>query len=129
MLVAVFWMVLFCAVFSYFIYPAILMMLPKHNQPSIAASGDGAPSFSLIITAYNEAGRIQKKLANALALNREGLELEIIVASDCSTDGTDEIVAGFAEQGIRLVRAQERLGKENAQLAAIREARGKILVF
>lgn len=129
MLVAVFWMVLFCALFSYFIYPAILMMLPKHNQPSIAASGDGAPSFSLVITAYNEAGRIQKKLANALALNREGLELEIIVASDCSTDGTDEIVAGFAEQGIRLVRAQERLGKENAQLAAIREARGKILVF
>src|SRR5690606_9626279 len=98
-------------------------------QPSIAASGDGASSFSLVITAYNEAGRIQKKLANALALNREGLELEIIVASDCSTDGTDEIVAGFAEQGIRLVRAQDRLGKENAQLAAIREARGKILVF
>ena len=55
--------------------------------------------------------------------------LDIIVASDCSTDATDEIVASYANRGIRLVRADERKGKEYAQLCAIRASTGGILVF
>lgn len=129
MLVVVFWTVLACALYSYFIYPLILMMLPRRPDDGIATEGEDRQSFSLIITAYNEEARIRNKLLNALALDRADFELEIIVASDCSTDGTDDIVAEFAEQGIRLVRARERLGKENAQLAAIQQAQGQILVF
>ncbi|MDJ0807949.1 MAG: glycosyltransferase, partial [Gammaproteobacteria bacterium] len=46
-----------------------------------------------------------------------------------STDATDQIVTSYAEQGIRLVRADERKGKEYAQLCAIRASAGEILVF
>lgn len=87
------------------------------------------PSLSLIITAHNEAGRIREKLENSLKIEYPAEQFELIVASDCSTDETDEIVGEFSDKGVRLVRADARKGKEYAQLCAIREARGDILVF
>ncbi|WP_232522329.1 glycosyltransferase family 2 protein [Marinimicrobium alkaliphilum] len=87
------------------------------------------PKLSIIVTAYNEKDRIEPKIKNTLALQYPREQLEVIIASDCSTDGTDDIATGFAEQGVKLVRAEERLGKENAQLAAINAASGDILVF
>ena len=50
-------------------------------------------------------------------------------ASDFSTDDTDKIVESYAGKGIRLVRADERKGKEYAQLCAIKASSGKVLVF
>jgi glycosyltransferase involved in cell wall biosynthesis len=54
--------------------------------------------------------------------------LEVIVASDCSSDRTDEVVRGYAPR-VRLVRAGERRGKEAAQRLALASASGDILVF
>ena len=56
-------------------------------------------------------------------------ELEIIIASDCSDDKTDSIVEEYCQQGVLLVRADQRLGKENAQRCAIEQASGDIIVF
>ncbi|MDQ3818999.1 MAG: glycosyltransferase, partial [Acidobacteriota bacterium] len=53
----------------------------------------------------------------------------IIVASDCSTDRTDEIVREFAARGVRLHRQRERLGKTAAQNAAVELARGDVILF
>ena len=55
--------------------------------------------------------------------------LEIIVASDCSTDRTDEIARTFGERGVRLVRQPQRLGKTAAQNMAVAEAGGEIILF
>jgi glycosyltransferase involved in cell wall biosynthesis len=55
--------------------------------------------------------------------------MEIIVASDCSTDRTDEIVLSFASRGVRLLRQPERLGKTAVQNAAVLEAQGEIILF
>ncbi|MEX1032217.1 MAG: glycosyltransferase family 2 protein [Cellvibrionaceae bacterium] len=131
MLVFAFWLLLVCAAYSYFIYPLCLLLL-AWRQHRVPEADDGQPlevSLSLIITAYNEASRIRDKLDNALALDFDKSRLEVIVASDCSDDGTDDIVREYGERGIRLVRAAERLGKENAQWAAIQEAGGDIIVF
>ena len=86
-------------------------------------------SVTLIVTAYNEERRIREKIENTLAIDFDSSRLELIVASDCSEDATDAIVAEYADRGVRLVRAAERLGKENAQLTAIKQAQGDILVF
>ena len=86
-------------------------------------------SLSLIITAHNEEDRISDKLENTLKIDYPRELLEIVVASDCSSDNTDRIVKSFADKGVRLVRADEHKGKEYAQLCAIREAEGEILVF
>lgn len=117
-------------IYSYFIYPLILFLKRSTLVDSKKEGNDiSGSTLSLIITAYNEKDRIRKKLENALALTFDKSRLEIIVASDSSDDGTDDIVNTFAAQGVKLVRAGERLGKENAQLCAIREATGDIIVF
>jgi len=85
------------------------------------------PLLTLIIACRNERARIAHKLDNALALSCP--RLDIIVASDCSDDGSDDIVKSFAGRGVRLVASPERRGKEHAQGLAIEQARGDIVVF
>ena len=120
---------LFCG-YSYFLYPLLLKALPVRS-PGKGSLNENCelPSLSLIITVHNEEGRIREKLENTLALDYPRDRLEIIVASDFSVDATDNIVESYASQGVRLVRADQRKGKEYAQLCAIREAAGEILVF
>ena len=122
-----FWISLIGAVYSYFIYPLILVVLPK--QKIATGPSDKLPYLSLIITAHNEEHRIREKLDNTLALNYPNELKEILVASDGSTDQTNQIVEAYADQGVKLVHVKERKGKENAQLAAIQAAQGEILVF
>ena len=125
-----FYLSLFLCGYSYFIYPLILKLIPPRLvQPVPAVADSELPALSLIITAHNEEGRIREKLENTLELDYPQERLEVIVASDFSTDATDSIVEAYTSRGIRLVRADERKGKEYAQLCAIREARGSILVF
>ena len=125
-----FWLAAIAAIFSYFIYPVILRVnrLRTAHRLTLNPNAD-QPSVSLIVTAYNEEARIEQKIHNTLAIQYNRERLELIVASDCSDDGTDEIVGHYADQGVRLVRASERLGKENAQRTAIAAATGEILVF
>ncbi len=119
-------------VYSYFLYPLILKILPERESVDmdIDSQPDSAlPFLSLIVTVHNEAGRIREKLDNTLENDYPSDLLEVIVASDFSTDETDDIVATYADKGVRLVRADQRKGKEYAQLCAIRQSKGEILVF
>lgn len=87
------------------------------------------PSITLVIAAYNEEKNIRAKLENSLALRYPGDQLQIIVASDCSTDATHEIVRSFADRGVELVVLPERGGKTAGQNLAAAHARNDILVF
>lgn len=133
MLTFLFWFCGVAAIYSYFIYPLILRICSakKGAKDNIVTGGvDTTPtSISLIVTAYNEEHRIRAKIENCLQLASDNFAFEIIIASDCSEDKTDEIVREYAARNVRLVRAPERLGKEHAQQCAIAEANGDILVF
>ncbi len=128
-----FWLLAFLSLYSYFFYPLCLKLLvwlrERSGELQDESQNNAPTSLTLIITAYNEEERIAEKLENTLELDFNSGSLEIIVASDCSSDRTDEIVKQFEDRGVRLVRAQERLGKENAQLTAIRESNGDVIVF
>ncbi len=121
---------IFFVCFSYFIYPLILVFISifKNNKAPAVNNGN-LPFLTLIITAHNEQDRITDKLENSLDINYPREKIEIIVASDCSTDDTDLIVTQMSEQGIRLIRADVHKGKEYAQWLAIQKATGDILVF
>jgi cellulose synthase/poly-beta-1,6-N-acetylglucosamine synthase-like glycosyltransferase len=127
-----FYMTAFLSIYSYFFYPLLLKLLPVRQLTDSSlteGTAEKSPYLSLIITAHNEEGRIREKLENTLQIDYQPGLLEIIVASDFSTDETDNIVESYAGKGIQLVRADQRKGKEYAQLCAIREAKGEILVF
>ena len=120
----------FLAVYSYLIYPLILLVMPARRVGARAYGGvDELPSMTVLITAHNEEARIRSKLENALALDYPREQLEVVVASDQSTDRTDEFVSSFADRGVRLVRADQRLGKEYAQKCAIDASTNELLVF
>jgi cellulose synthase/poly-beta-1,6-N-acetylglucosamine synthase-like glycosyltransferase len=114
--------------YTYFGYPLLAFALSR-LRPRPVRRADVTPSVSVIIAAYNEERDIAAKLENTLALDYDRDLLEIVVASDCSSDGTDEIVRRFADRGVRLWRQPVRLGKTAAQNAAVRVASGEVLVF
>lgn len=131
--------------YAYFGYPLCLMAILGYRKTkallsfrsnkessstfNLQPSACYAPSVTFIITAYNEERRIEEKIKNSLAQDYPQERLEIIVASDCSSDKTDEIVRTYLNQGVKLVRAPEREGKENAQKHAVDASKGEILVF
>jgi len=123
-----FWFSIIFIFYAYIGYPLVLMLLSLFRN-QIINKGNFRPKVSFIITAYNEEKRIKDKIENSLKLDYPKDTLEIIVASDCSSDGTDEIVKSYSRHGVRLIRAEERRGKENAQKYAVQAASGEILVF
>ncbi|WP_228743204.1 glycosyltransferase family 2 protein [Marinobacter sp. F4218] len=129
MLVLLFWLAVFGVSFSYFIYPLLLALVPKrkHTGHKRSSPEDESPAVSLIVTAHNEESRIREKIENCLEIDYPNLE--ILVASDCSTDATDQIVGDYEKNNVLLARAEERKGKEHAQLQGILKSSGQILVF
>jgi glycosyltransferase involved in cell wall biosynthesis len=128
MMELLFWSCVGFAAYSYFGYPAAVALiarlrpLPVRREPT-------TPFVSFIITVHNEQARIESKILNTLAIEYPRDRVEIIVASDCSTDDTHAIVGRYSAQGVRLVVAPRRGGKEFAQGLSIAKSSGEILVF
>jgi len=121
---------LFLIFYGYFGYPLSLLFvsLLKSNNKRVINPGY-YPYVTLIITAHNEEKRIGKKLENTISLNYPKHKLQIIVASDGSTDKTNDIIKRYNDYGIELLEIGERRGKENAQKEAVKKARGEVVVF
>ena len=122
------WTSVFFIFYAYIGYPLTLMLISILRQRPVN-KGAITPDVSLIITAYNEENRIREKIENSLNQSYPKDKLEIIVASDCSSDATDVIAASYKPQGVKLIRASERKGKESTQKLAVDAASGEILVF
>ena len=125
----IFWASVAIIVYVYFGYPLILQCVSLFRHYEAPPEPAEWPGVSLIIAAYNEEEVIEEKLDNSLDLDYLREKMEIIVASDGSTDRTDEIVERRAGDGVRLVRVEGRQGKTGAQNRAVEEATGEILVF
>src|ERR1700720_3671393 len=106
----IFWSSVTALCYTYAGYP-LLLALVSTLRPRKVQRGDFETAASIIITAYNEERDLGGKLENTLALDYPRELMEIIVASDCSTDRTDEIAREFTARGVRLHRQAERLGK------------------
>jgi cellulose synthase/poly-beta-1,6-N-acetylglucosamine synthase-like glycosyltransferase len=122
-------------VYTWVGYPALLRLLRLFRGRALAHGGaafdDGAaakPFVSIIVPAHDEGKRIAAKLRNCLELAYPADRLEILVASDGSTDTTEEIVEEFAARDarIRLLRGAGRMGKSGVQNLAAREAKGEL---
>ena len=124
-----FWLCLLAGIYPYVLYPVLARILAAVLGKGIAR-GAGAPRVSILISAYNEAKHIEATVLNKLAQDYTG-ELEVFVASDGSTDGTDEIVARLAQEDprVRLIRQEPRQGKTAALNKLVELATGEIVVF
>ena len=110
-------------------YPLVAAALARLRARPVR-KGEGTPTVSLIVAAHNEENVIERRLQNLLALDYPQERLQIVVASDASSDRTDELVAQvFAhEPRVRLLRCP-RGGKVAAQNRAVRETESELLAF
>ena len=114
--------------YTYIGYP-LLVWLMALLRPKTVKRSAFEPSVTILITAYNEENDIREKLENTLKLDYPREKLEILVASDGSTDKTDEIVKEFAAQGVKLFRQEGRKGKTYTQNKAVEQSSGEIILF
>lgn len=114
--------------YAYVGYPFLLWVLSHFTPRSETVRSTHFP-ITLIIAAHNEEAGIRNKLETTLKLNYPHDKLQILVASDGSTDRTNDIVKEYISPRIELVDVKPRKGKTNAQNEAVRSARNPILVF
>jgi succinoglycan biosynthesis protein ExoO len=81
------------------------------------------PDVSFVIAAYNARETIGLAIESALA--QVGVAVEVVVADDCSTDGTAELVRYFGDPRVRLVERSQNGGPGAARNDAIAAARGR----
>lgn len=121
------WTALGVVTYVYVGYPLVLFLLAQVASKPVRKAAI-TPSVTMIIAAYNEEDAIAAKLDNSLALDYPPGLLEILVASDGSTDRTNTIVErDYAGRATLLALA--RAGKTSGQNHAAAAARGEILVF
>lgn len=125
----VFWGSLAGIVYLYAGYPALLLLLGAWRRPERQPPADFTPRVSLVISAYNEERVIREKILNSLALDYPADRLEIIVASDGSSDRTTAIAAEYRDRGVKVHDFSARRGKNATLNDVVPEASGEIIVF
>jgi len=113
-------------------YPLLLWCVARmkpEDADTETADPDNLPSVTLIISCYNEAAVIADKLRNTLALDYPADRLSVLVVSDGSDDGTDDIVRSFRDERLRLIRQEGRLGKTMGLNLAMQQVDSDITVF
>ncbi len=118
------------ALYPYVGYPLILRVLATRRTDPIPGGPAAAawPTISITIPAYNEEHAIGETLDRLLEADYPADRRQIMVVSDASTDGTDEVVRGYADRGVELLRVPTRSGKTGAENAARERLKGEIIV-
>jgi cellulose synthase/poly-beta-1,6-N-acetylglucosamine synthase-like glycosyltransferase len=123
----VFWISVTLVAYIYVGYPVIAWTLAKMAGRS-TASLPVEPRVTVLIAAHNEAAHIAETVGNKLTQDYPEALLDVIVISDGSGDGTDEIVQRLGPR-VKLIRQETRAGKTAALNLAVGHAAGEILVF
>lgn len=124
----VFWGSAALVVYTYFGYPLLVYLVSLFRMRPVR-SDSYSPRVSFIIPAYNEAAVVEQKLRNTLGLTYPADRLEVVVASDGSTDATNEIVRRFQSQGVELIDYHPRQGKNGLLNHVIPQTHGEIVVI
>lgn len=124
-----FWIAVFLIVYTYIGFPtAVVLRGLLWGRPYKRQEVTDPPMVSIVISAYNEANSIAAKLENILSMEYPRDRINVVIASDGSTDGTDAIIERYQEHGVKLL-SLARVGKAAALNAAVNAASGEILVF
>lgn len=118
--------------YAYIAYPIIICVCAKlfgRRPQRPIVSDEELPKATLLIAAYNEEHEIRKRIQNALAIDYPAGKLEIVIASDGSSDETPKIVREFARYGVKLLDFPNRRGKSTVLNEAIPACRSEIILL
>ena len=123
-----FWFFSSVIIFTYFGYPLLLIIISvfRKNQ---AQKANFFPTVSIIIAVHNEEKVLKRRIENLLNLQYPKQKIEIIIASDGSTDRTNEIAKSYSNKGVTLVVSESQKGKSAIQNMAVSQTKGEIILF
>lgn len=126
-----FWILVLLGAYPYALYPIFVRLLGRALQRPVHADEEFLPRVTVITAAYNEVACIEASVRNKLTQDYPPELLNVVVVSDESTDGTDEVIARLTAESARVrgYRQVPRQGKTAALNAAVPGADGEILVF
>lgn len=114
-------------------YPLSLVVLSKMSKKVNEKDYSYEPTVSIMVVAHNEESVIADKLQNLLNIEYPAEKIDFLIASDFSTDKTDEIVEAFIaahpERRIRIHKSEKHYGKTNAQNETQKLCNAEILVM
>ncbi|HEX6938511.1 MAG TPA: glycosyltransferase [Longimicrobiales bacterium] len=115
--------------YTYLGYPLLLRLLapPAKRRPPLEPRRDW-PRITITVPVFNEAAQIRDTIETLLAVDYPPDRRQILIVSDASTDGTDDIAATYADRGVEVMRLPERRGKTAAENAALPRLTGEIVV-
>ncbi len=125
---AVLWACLLVLAYANVGYPVLLLIWGK-LKPRPFRTGPGEPSVTLVIAAHNEAGAIEARLENLLALDYPIERLEILLGLDGCNDATADRARAHEAKRLRVIEFEARRGKAAVVNALVAEARGEIVVL
>jgi poly-beta-1,6-N-acetyl-D-glucosamine synthase len=125
-----FWSSVAVIVYTYVLYPVILILLPRvrHDRPA-PWSADQLPAATVVVPVFNEHGVIEAKIANLEAAEYRAGALSVLIGSDGSDDGTNEILARRQSSAILTSAFPQRRGKAAVLNDLVPLAAGEIVVF
>ena len=124
-----FWLGALWLLYVYTGYPLCMALLGLVRRVNPEMREDVLPTVSVLISAYNEEKDISWKVEETLAWDYPANRLEVLVASDASSDRTDLILAGIKDPRFRWVRMEKRGGKNLALNRLAQMARNDVLFF
>ena len=128
MLKLIFWLCFFLIFYTYFGYPFIIMFLARIRPRNVDKKAIVA-QVTLLIPAYNEERIIADKIQNSLNLDYPKDNLEVIIASDGSTDSTVQIAKKYLSYGVKILEYPRHQGKTCLINKLMHEVKGEIIVF
>ncbi len=126
---AVFWVGGLMIVFVYAGYPLMVWVVGRLAGKGVPAKRAIEPTVTVVVPVHNEEAIIADKLRNCVAVDYPRDKVQIVVASDGSTDGTDDVVRSYEPRGVRLIRLEKRGGKTRAINRSMEVATGEVVVF
>ncbi len=123
-----FWTFIGLCIYTYMGYPLLIGILASLRQKPVR-KGPVEPMVSFITVARNEEEVIEKKVLNTLSLDYPKDKLQLIFASDGSTDRTVEILNLYREKGVEVLACKGHRGKAATLNDAVSMSRGEIIVF
>lgn len=125
----IFWVGVGYVAYVYAGYPALLILARQLRGRRAVYCADVQERVTIVVSAFNEEDCIEGKLRNFQTLDYSKDSLRLVVVSDASSDGTDNIVSAFDDLRITLLRMPDRGGKTLGLNAALLQIPDGIVVF
>jgi cellulose synthase/poly-beta-1,6-N-acetylglucosamine synthase-like glycosyltransferase len=128
-MIIIFWLCLGLIIYTYLIYPLLIMIWARLFPQKIKIDKNYFPSVTMVIAAHNEENNLREKMNNCLELDYPPGKIDFMIGCDGSTDGTPDILQESTDPRIKAIIFSERRGKIAVLNDLMSKAAGEVTIF